>query len=159
MRLLEALTAIGPLLGPSDKPISDLSTRFAGKRVGLYFSAGWCPMCTGFEPALHAFREECEAGGTPVELVYVSSDRSAADAAQRAQSLQCATVPYEHVDGLKLIHKVWSGSEQGKLGTGRRSGVPAIVVINPENEEIAFIDAEARGSASLKRWDLGAGVF
>ena len=35
MRLLEALAAIGPLLEPSGKPISDLGARLSGKRVGL----------------------------------------------------------------------------------------------------------------------------
>ena len=159
MRLLDALATIGPLLQPSGKPITDLPARLAGKRVGFYFSAGWCPMCTSFEPSLLAFREQCANSGTPIELIYVPSDRSAADAAKRAQSLDCATVPFEHADSLKKQHRVWSGSEAGKLGRDRRSGVPAIVVLSPEGSELVFVDAETRGPASLKKWDLSAGVF
>ena len=58
MRLLDTLAALGPLLEPTGKPIADVGARLAGKRVGFYFSAGWCPMCTSFEPTLLAFREE-----------------------------------------------------------------------------------------------------
>ena len=32
-------------------------TDFKGKRVGLYFAAGWCPMCMSFEPSLAQFVE------------------------------------------------------------------------------------------------------
>jgi len=159
MRLLDALATIGPLLSPSGKPISDLGARFAGKRVGLYFSAGWCPMCTRFEPTLLAFREECESRELPIELIYVPSDRSAADALKRAKSLDCAMVPFEHADSLKKQHKVWAGSEAMKLGMGRRSGVPAIVVLGEDGGELSFVDAERRGPDALRKWDLGSGVF
>ena len=61
MRLLEMLAGVGPLLKPSGGLCTDLGAQLSGKRVGLYFSAGWCPMCTRFEPALLAFREACAA--------------------------------------------------------------------------------------------------
>ena len=159
MRLLDALAAIGPLLEPSGKAIADLPARVAGKRVGLYFSAGWCPMCVRFEPALLAFREEAANAGTPIELIYVSSDGSADNARARAQSLQCTSIPIEYVDQLKKQHRVWSGREAPKLGAGRRSGVPAVVVLSPEGDELAFVDAESRGAAALKKWNLDEGVF
>ena len=151
MRLINALAALGPFLGPSGEPIADLSTRLAGKRLGLYFSAGWCPACTRFEPTLLAFREACKQRSTPIELIYVSSDRSEADARHRASSLRLSAVPYEHVDQLKMQHRVWSGMEAGKLGRGRRSGVPAIVVLSPDGEEVAFIDAEVTPCFEKKR--------
>ena len=52
-------------------------TDFKGKRVGLYFAAGWCPMCTSFEPSLVQFVEATrspESNAPPVQLIYVSSD-------------------------------------------------------------------------------------
>merc|ERR1712070_480546 len=132
----------------------DASARLAGKRVGLYFAAGRCPMCTRFEPTLLAFRESCADRGTPIELLYVPSDRSESDAARRAQSLDMAMVPFAKADVLKKQHKVWAGAEAMKLGLGRRSGVPAIVVLSPDGEELSFVDAEARGPAALENWDL-----
>ena len=43
----------------------------AGKIVGLYFSAGWCPPCRKFSPELAAFRRKhCD----DFTVVFVSSD-------------------------------------------------------------------------------------
>lgn len=159
MRLLQSLAAIGPLLEPSGTPIADLPARVTGKRVGLYFSAGWCPMCTAFEPHLLQFRKDSAEKGTPVELIYVPSDRSDAAALGRANELQFATVAFDKADDLKKKWKVWAGSEVPKLGSKRRSGVPAIVVVSPEDTELTFIDAERSGADSLKKWNLGIGEF
>ena len=93
------------------------------------------------------------------ELLYVPSDHSEEDALARAQSLQCATIRYDMAAALKWQYKVWSGSEVDVLGKARRSGVPAISVITPRMEELAFVDAEASGPKALKKWDLQKGVF
>ena len=58
-------------------------TDFKGKRVGLYFAAGWCPMCTSFEPSLVQFVEATrspESNAPPVQLIYVSSEPAKASA-------------------------------------------------------------------------------
>ena len=49
-----------------------------GKLVGLYFSAHWCPPCRNFTPRLAAKYEELKAAGHPFEIVFISSDSSAA---------------------------------------------------------------------------------
>ena len=46
-----------------------------------------------------------------------------------------------------------------KFGFGRRSGVPALVTLSEEGEEISFIDAESSGPGSLSKWELDAGVW
>ena len=116
-------------------------------------------MCTRFEPRLLKFRDECEEQRRPIELLYVPSDHSEEEALARAQSLQCATIRYDMAAALKWQYKVWSGSEVDVLGKARRSGVPAISVITPRMEELAFVDAEASGPKALKKWDLQKGVF
>lgn len=118
-------------------------------------------MCTRFEPALMEYVTASEAAGKPVELVMVSSDRSAADASARAKTLGLHQVAYagSHRDDIKRRYGVWSGSEVMKLGMKRRSGVPAIVVIDPTGEEVAFVDAEARGAGALSKWPLDEGVW
>jgi len=51
------------------------------KAIALYFSAHWCPPCRQFTPVLaRAYSESRSSGeGGSVEVIFVSSDRSAAD--------------------------------------------------------------------------------
>lgn len=126
-----------------------LHSRLKNKRVALYFSAGWCPMCTSFEPALLHFQKEASEKGTPIEIVYVSSDRDTTDQAKRAARMNLMSVPFEQADDFKQKFNIWAGSESIKFGFSRRSGVPAIVVLDKNADELAFIPAE-----SLHTWPL-----
>jgi nucleoredoxin len=47
----------------------------AGKTLGLYFSAHWCPPCRGFTPQLKSFYEAYKAKDPNFEIVFVSSDK------------------------------------------------------------------------------------
>lgn len=159
---LAALASLGPLdAGGGALSAAALEALCTGKRVGLYFSAQWCPMCRNFEPALLQFRQACADSGKPVELIYVPSDNSEREAKLAASNLRMPHVPFgDSAALLKKEHNVWSGREAMKLGFGRRSGVPAIVVLNPaDGSEAAFIDAESRGPAALSKWPLDEHVF
>ena len=129
--------------------------QLGGKRVALYFSAGWCPMCTSFEPSLQQFLQASEDSGKPCSLIYVPSDRTEAEALKRAKGLGLLSVPFEEADALKKQFKIWAGAESMKLGPfGRRSGVPALVVLSSEGEELAFVPAEAQGVRALQSWPM-----
>ena len=139
----------------------ELKEQFQGKRVALYFSAGWCPMCTSFEPALIQFKKAAEDSGKPVEIVYVPSDRSESDASKRAESMGMVAVPFDKAGNYKKSFGVWAGSEALKFGFGgRRSGVPALVVLDPnDGTELAFVAAESQGARALGNWPLDDGVW
>jgi nucleoredoxin len=160
-----AISSLSPLVAEDGSSIvsseEDLQERFAGKRVALYFSAGWCPMCTSFEPALEQFRKAAEDSGKPVEIVYVPSDRSESDASARARAMGMTTVPFDKAGDYKKSFGVWAGSEALKFGFGgRRSGVPAIVVLDPsDGTELAFVAAESQGARALGNWPLEEGVW
>jgi len=47
----------------------------AGKTLGLYFSAHWCPPCKGFTPVLKEFYNAYKAKDPNFEIIFVSSDR------------------------------------------------------------------------------------
>jgi len=47
--------------------------------LALYFSAHWCPPCKGFTPQLAATYEKVVAAGKKMAVVFVSSDKSAAE--------------------------------------------------------------------------------
>lgn len=153
-------SALPPLLDANGDPID--ASSLAGKRVALYFSAGWCPMCTGFEPALMDFVSKADSIGTPVSLIYVASDRSKGEAMARAKAMGCLQVDFDGDarSNLKKQFNVWSGSESFEFGVfGRRSGVPALVVLAEDGSEVAFIDAERRGPGSLAKWNLDEAVW
>lgn len=133
-----------------------LSEKLKGKRVAYYFSAGWCPMCTSFEKSFVPFLQASEDSGKKIEVVYVPSDRSAGDSGKRAAGLNMLMVPFgEEADRLKLDLKIWAGSEALKFGFGRRSGVPALVVLDKDGNELDFLAAESEGVRALKNWPLG----
>mmetsp|Transcript_31841 Transcript_31841/g.36108 ORF Transcript_31841/g.36108 Transcript_31841/m.36108 type:complete len:171 (+) Transcript_31841:92-604(+) len=133
-----------------------LQERLRGKRVALYFSAGWCPMCTSFEPTLLQFQQEQANINKPIELVYVASDRSESDAVTRATQLNnMLSIPFHDTADYKKKFKVWAGSECTEFGTARRSGIPALVVLdNKEGEELEFLAAESEGVKALQNWPL-----
>ncbi|KAL7534161.1 hypothetical protein ACHAWF_004741 [Thalassiosira exigua] len=133
-----------------------LADKLKGKRVALYFAAGWCPMCTSFESSLLKFREAAVSSGKDVEIIYVPSDRSEADVVKRTVAMDMCSVPFgEEADAMKRRFKIWAGAESMKLGTGRRSGVPALVVLDSRTgEEMAFLPAESQGAKALSSWPL-----
>merc|ERR1711902_15772 len=65
-------------MGKADGSSHAAEAALDGKDLVLYyFSAHWCPPCRQFTPMLKDFYEEAEG----IEIVFVSSDRSAEDMA------------------------------------------------------------------------------
>ena len=143
---------IDPLTGEETK---DLNDRLQGKRVAFYFAAGWCPMCTSFEPAMNSFLQSASDTGKPIELIYVSSDKNEETSMKRAAYLDMLTVPFGQVTAdLKIKYNIWAGSESFQFGFGRRSGVPALVVLDKDGNELSFLAAESQGPKALETWPL-----
>lgn len=158
----EAMSSLPVLNSPDGTPLGRdaIASRLRGKSVALYFSAGWCPMCTSFEPPLLEFRDNAaRKTGGGIEVIYVPSDRSPADATSRTSSMDMMSVPHgAEADAIKSRYGVWAGAECGTLGTGRRSGVPALVVLDGRSGgERAFLAAEKDGADCLDGWPLDDG--
>jgi hypothetical protein len=111
-------------------------------------------MCTSFEPALLQFQEASNQSGKPIEFIYVGSDRSEEHQLKRAERLQMMSVPFDQTAEFKQSLQIWAGSESMKFGFGRRSGVPAIVVLDQEGKELAFVPAESQGVKALQAWPM-----
>ena len=128
-------------------------SRFAGRHVALYFAGEWCPRCRGFTPALRAFYREY---ADTTDIVFVSSDLSAEAARSHFEGSQGGWLALDWADplaaALKRRYRVWSGLEMAEFGTSRRSGVPAVVLVDARGEEVAFLPAEREGARALTRF-------
>merc|ERR1719440_1761873 len=89
----------------------------AGKCIGLYFSAHWCPPCRGFTPKLAEFYKD--GLKDKMEIFFVSSDRD-----QKAFDEYFAEMPWQALPYEKREEK---GTLSDMFGV---SGIPAFVVLN-----------------------------
>ena len=155
---IKAIQSLPALNRPDGTIISPdrLPAALNGKRVALYFSAGWCPMCTSFEPSLMEFIHKNRESSKDVEVIYVPSDESINDVVERTSAMGMMSVPFgEDADAIKSRYKVWAGIECSRLGTDRRSGVPSLVVLDSMNgNEMAFLPTESMGARALDMWPL-----
>ena len=65
----------GGIVTDKKENIIDLKSHCAGKIVGIYFSAHWCPPCRGFTPQLAQFYKKY-AESKNFEIIFASSDSS-----------------------------------------------------------------------------------
>lgn len=148
---------------------ADIASLVQGKRVALYFGAGWCPMCRDLETKLPEYTKKFEESGKPVQLIYVSSDGSLPTQLERMEQLKIPmgiSADDALSDELKLKYTVWSGRE-GKsnpvfAGKVRRGGIPAFVALdNVKGEELAYLDTESKSVSALSDWPLDdpSGIF
>merc|ERR1711937_511931 len=111
----------------------------AGKTLGLYFSAHWCPPCRGFTPKLKEFYVEMKEKDPNFEIVFVSSDKDAA--AMKSYYTEdhgsWLALPFDNRKGKDALSKLF-GVE----------GIPTFVVVGPDGK---VINKDAKGK-------VGAGV-
>lgn len=111
-------------------PISPES--LAGKIVCLYFSAHWCPPCQEFTPLLAAKYKELVDAGHPIEIIFVSSDSSEAEAREYFSEM-----PWKMLD-------YGSRSEKNELGRAYSvSGIPSLVMLD---ESLRLITSNGRSA-------------
>uniref|UniRef100_A0A7S1CIC7 Thioredoxin domain-containing protein n=1 Tax=Bicosoecida sp. CB-2014 TaxID=1486930 RepID=A0A7S1CIC7_9STRA len=125
------------LLGKGDAKV-DTAT-LAGKYVGIYFSAHWCPPCKMFTPQLIKFYNN-HAAAKNFEIVFASSDRSQGEFDSYRGEMPWLSIPLgsKVKDNLSAKYKV--------------RGIPTLVWVGPDGETITtdgrgavMGDAEAAG--------------
>jgi hypothetical protein len=120
-----AIWSLPALNNPKGTAVSQdmLPGKFSGKHVPLYFSAGWCPMCTLFEPSLLLKFIEGAALLGRDEVVYLPLDRSADDASRCAGSMGMTVVSLGvEADAVKTRFEIWVGIESQGWGMGSGHG-------------------------------------
>ena len=119
-----------------DVPVDAL----AGKTIGIYFSAHWCPPCRAFTPQLVKFHNEMTRKGNPFEIVFVSSDRDKA-------------AMFEYMEEMEMpwLALPFGDSHKAKLASMFHvSGIPKLVIID-ENGKL--VTEDGRGDVSKKGED------
>lgn len=96
----------------------------AGKTIGIYFSAHWCPPCRGFTPKLaEMYKSTFQAKG--LEIVFASSDKDEAAWKEYYAEMPWLALPYsnrEIKDALSKKFKV--------------RGIPSFVILDSEGNTI-----------------------
>ncbi|VGO15562.1 Thiol-disulfide oxidoreductase ResA [Pontiella desulfatans] len=109
----------------------------AGKTIGIYFSAHWCPPCRAFTPELVKFHKKMQQKDKPFEIVFVSSDREKAAMYEYMEDMDMPWLALPFGDD----HK---GALSSKYGV---RGIPMLVIINKDGE---LITKNGRGDVSSK---------
>lgn len=101
------------ILGP------DLLAKAAGKHIGLYFSAHWCPPCRGFTPKLAEFYK---AGlKDKMEIVFVSSDKDEKGFKDYFADMPWLALPYAKRQEKEVLSESFGVQ-----------GIPSFVVLSPD---------------------------
>lgn len=130
----------GPLLDSNGEEVSkDL---LAGKTIGIYFSAHWCPPCRSFTPNLVKFRDTNKEN---FEVVFVSSD-----------SNPKAQFDYMKETGMKwytLPHRSKAAKDLASKFSVK--GIPSLVIVSSDGKTITKNgrnDVSSNPKGALKKW-------
>lgn len=112
----------------------------AGKVVGLYFSAHWCPPCRGFTPRFAEIYNTMVASGKNFEVVFVSSDRDESQFSEYYAEMPWLALPFDERDRKAQLSK--------RFGV---SGIPSLVILDVDGREITRSSATAVRSGAPSR--------
>ncbi len=125
---------IGPnLLSSSDNALVETSQVLKSVRlIGLYFSAHWCGPCRSFTPKLDQFYKICRQElKLPIELVFVSSDRSEQEFQQYFQSsMSWYAIPFQSANQTKQFFNV--------------RGIPSLIILDSISGQIVVPSQQSR---------------
>merc|ERR1719265_2191028 len=109
----------------------------AGKTLGIYFSAHWCPPCRGFTPVLAKHYKAYKERGLPFEVLFSTGDRDEAsfDAYYKemiADGGDWLAIPYAESDRRSALDDLFGVS-----------GIPCLVIVD---ENGVVLNKNARGA-------------
>lgn len=120
-------------------------SRLEGKKIGLYFSAEWCPPCRTFTPRLVEAYNELTADGKPFEVIFVSHDRTEEAMLKYMQGydMDWLAIAFDAAkrDALKQQHGI--------------RGIPSLIIVNDKGEVLSRDgrnEVTAHGAAAFDKW-------
>jgi len=109
----------------------DLVAQAAGKPIGLYFSAHWCPPCKAFTPQLAQWYADGLKDN--LEIVFVSSDRDQAAFDDYFGEMPWKALPFDRRDAKEALSEA-CGVE----------GIPTLAVIDSATGSIITTDGRSK---------------
>jgi len=115
----------------------------AGKVVGIYFSAHWCPPCRQFTPMLADFYKRVKGEGKKFEIVFVSQDMDNYAFRGYLDQMPWLAVPYRDARARANL-----GSRFGMRG------IPMLKILSPHGEVVCQDGVrEALSPDLISRWE------
>lgn len=106
------------------------------KRVGIYFGSNWCPSCINFTPTLvnlYSNIVQMYGDNIPIEIIYVSLDKSKQEFDNYYAKMPWAAIPFEYAKQvLNLFGQNFDGS------------IPQLMIIDVQTCQ--FIDSNAHNT-------------
>ncbi len=131
------------LVNAAGEPVSPATLE--GKKIGLYFSAEWCPPCRMFTPRLVEAHKTLREAGKPFEVIFISHDRSAEAMLQYMQGYDMAwpAIAFEAAkrDALKQQHGI--------------RGIPTLIIVDDSGKVLSRDgrnEVMAHGADAFSRW-------
>lgn len=123
----------------------DVSALGGAEKIGIYFSAHWCPPCRAFTPKLVDAYNAMTKDGKPFGLVFVSADRSedAMEDYMRETKMPWVAVPFDSQKRGELKRKF------------NVRGIPTLVVVNDKGKTLtmnATGDVGRDGAKAYDKW-------
>lgn len=120
----------------------DLSELAAADKIGIYFSAHWCPPCRAFTPQLVKTYNALKKDGKNFEVVFVSSDRN-----------EGGMYGYMKEAKMPWLALPFNSNQKGMLANKFRvRGIPRLVIVDADGK---ILSNDARGSVA----GSGAGAY
>lgn len=145
--MTEPVTTVAPPEGSlitADGTVVDADSVTAD-RVGLYFSALWCPPCRDFTPLLVDAYNELNADGKAFEVVFVSADR---DHEAMMRYMAEYEMPWLAVPFADAARTTLPRDHQVR-------GIPRLVILDGEGNvvvENAVSQVRSSGAAAFANW-------
>eukprot|EP01012_Entosiphon_sulcatum_P014051 TRINITY_DN19176_c0_g1_i1.p2 TRINITY_DN19176_c0_g1~~TRINITY_DN19176_c0_g1_i1.p2 ORF type:complete len:331 (+),score=76.99 TRINITY_DN19176_c0_g1_i1:115-1107(+) len=115
----------------------------AGKYVGIYFSAHWCPPCRGFTPMLADWYLKAKESRGDFEVVFASSDRDQKSFDEYFDEMPWLALPFPNREAKERLSKRF-----------KVSGIPTLVFLTPEGRLITS-DGRSRVTSMSQRMEVG----
>lgn len=116
------------------------------QRIGIYFSAHWCPPCRQFTPKLVKLYEKFEKQDKSFEIVFVSFDKKKEDMKKymSGDDMPWLAIPYEDEQRRRQLSSKFSVR-----------GIPSLIILDKDGDKITDdgrTDVMQHGEDAYEQW-------